>query len=280
MELNMEAAWSAATTMVRTNQKMVLAVAGLFIFLPNLVLGVLVPELGGGMPASSSNSADMDKVMDAMLTAMADQYREYWWAMLLVTIFQVSGMLALYGLLTDPARLTVGEALSRGAKLLLPYIAAQVLMVGAIMLAIALPMVLAGMTGVQALVASVGIMSLVLGVYLFIKFSLVSAVIGIEQEMNPIKALQRSWALTKGNSLRLAAFLLLLFIAIIVVSVLVTLVFGLIFAVMGEAAQSFGQALSAGIVNTVIAVVFLAVFAAVHRQLSGGAEPSSAETFE
>ena len=46
-------------------------------------------------------------------------------------------------------------------------------------------------------------------IYLFIKFALTAPVIAIEGERNPIKALARSWKLTKGNSFRIVLFLFL-----------------------------------------------------------------------
>src|SRR3546814_10348254 len=59
--------------------------------------------------------------------------------------------------------------------------------------------------------------------------------------LNPVAILARSWRLTKGNSLRLAVFYVLLIIAIGVVAILVTLVSGLVFAALGGEAETIGN---------------------------------------
>ena len=88
-----------------------------------------------------------------------------------------------------------------------------------------------------------------------------------------------SWTLTKGNSIRLFFFYLLLLVAFIIVSTVISLVLGLVFALAGEQAQ-FGQGIVSGLTNAVMIVVAICVLAAVHTQfmrLAGGpTEPTDA----
>jgi len=115
--------------------------------------------------------------------------------------------------------------------------------------------------------------------YLFTKFMLVPPVFAIERVANPITALGRSWRLTKGNSVRLFFFVVLLAIALVVVGGVISMILGLIFALAGKEIALVGNAIVSGLVNGTFYVIFLAVLAAMHRQLSGGSPEVIGETF-
>jgi hypothetical protein len=98
--------------------------------------------------------------------------------------------------------------------------------------------------------------------------------------MNPVTALSRSWALTKGNSLRLFLFYCLLFVALIVIAIVLGIVLGIIGAIAGDGAALMISGLSNAIINLIGLTIFLAVLAAAHRQLSGASTGNVVETFE
>lgn len=272
MKLDMGRAWNEATALISSNKQVVTIVAGVFFFLPYLAVALLLPE------ATPPQVDPGDS--EAALEAMTALYADYWWAFLLIAVAQGVGVLALFALLTDRARPTVSEALSRGVKGFLPYLAAQILMVLGFTLVLGIPLGLAGVSGMPAIIAVVGLVAIVAAIYAFIKLSLITPVIGIEQLYNPVAVLVRSWKLTKGNSLRLLAFYLLLFVVFIVISVLVTLVAGAIFAAFGGDLELIGNGIVGSLVNAVFVVLYLAVLAAVHRQLAGPSAEAVSETFE
>jgi ABC-type Fe3+ transport system permease subunit len=124
------------------------------------------------------------------------------------------------------------------------------------------------------------ILCLVALIYVTIKMSMVAPVIAIEKSYNPIRVIGRSWRLTKGNSLRLFLFFLLIAIVYLVVSMLVGVVTGLLMFMLGEEAFKVANAIANGLLSTVIAVVFVAVLAAAHKQLAGDAPRPVSHTFE
>ena len=272
MKFDMNAAWQDAIRMITSSRDVVVVVAGLFFFLPSVAVTLLAPGLQQ-MPQGVEGEEALAVLQAAVIDA---------WPILLVsTIATTVGMLTLLALLRDSTRPTVGEAIGIGAKSLIPYIAAQLLVGLALGLVIVLGVSIGTATGLSALAFVLVIVGIVLAIYVYVKVSLTAPVIAIEKQFNPIQAVQRSWKLTKGNSLRLFGFYLLLGLAVLVFSILVGLLTAGITAALGT--DTAGQ-LAAGIVNGLFTAgyttLFYAITAAIHRQLSGPSTERTAETFE
>jgi uncharacterized membrane protein len=94
---------------------------------------------------------------------------------------------------------------------------------------------------------------------------------------NPIRALRRSWRLTSGNGLRLAAFYLLLFLAFFVISQVLGLIVGLLTALPGAEIALVLGALLSGVIYAALILVGYAVLASVHRQLARAERVSAPE---
>ena len=275
MKLDMGRAWNDAMALLRGNQQVVLIVAAVFFFLPNLALMLLMPETMTQAETQVAGDADLG----AAIETAGVLYGKIWWQLTLISILSAIGMLGLLALLTDRARPTVGEALKTGIVCLLPYIGAQ-LLIGFIFVAIVLVvLVVAGAAGAAA-GAIVGLLAAVAAIYILTKFSLTVPVIVIEGVMNPVRALGRSWSLTKGNSVRLFLFFLLLLLAFIVIAIVIGIAGAVVGFVAGEAATVFVSALINALTNMAGITLYLAVLAAVHRQLSGGSPQALGETFE
>jgi hypothetical protein len=274
MKFDMGRAWNDAVALLRANQQVVLVVAGVFFFLPSLALVLLIPDYAQGVGTPASDATDPN----AALQALADAYGQVWWAVLISIVAQGIGMLGLLALLTDRDRPTVGEALVIGAKSFLPYIGTSILQSIALVVVVLIPFVVGGAAGLWAGVI-VGLVAAVALAYLFTKFSLSVVVIVAERVMNPVTAIARSWALTKGNSLRVFLFYVLLFIVLMVVAIVVSIVLGIIGALAGPDGVLFVSGLSNALFNMVFLAIYLAVLAAVHRQLSGSAA-TVGQTFE
>jgi membrane-anchored glycerophosphoryl diester phosphodiesterase (GDPDase) len=161
----------------------------------------------------------------------------------------------------------------------LPYIAAQLLVGLAVGLVILVPFAIAAATGLVLAATLVGVVAVVAILYLYTKFSLTVPVIVIEDVKNPLHALGRSWSLTKGNSVRLFLFYVLIFVAFIVVAMVLGIVGGVLGLIAGTEAGILVNALMSAATSMVGITLYLAVLAAVHRQLSGGAKEVGA-TFE
>lgn len=278
-KLDMGMAWTQATGLIGSNRDTIGAIAGLFFFLPALALALFAPELVSPEPAAPTG-ADPQVAMQAMMDQITQAYADNWPVFLGVTIIQFIGSMSLLALLTDRGRPTVREALMIGLASILPYVAAQLISTLAIALAIGIPLGLIAAAGSPVAAVLAGFVLVLIGLYMFIKFTLTAPVIAIEGERNPIKALTRSWRLTKGNSVRIALFLLLLFFTIGIIAALVSGIIGLIFSALGSEIALIGNGVVSALVNSGIGVIFLVVIGSVHRQLAGQSPEGIAATFE
>lgn len=276
MKFDMGAAWSEAMRLVSTNRQVVLIVAGVFFFLPYAIFMMIT---GDQMAAIEAGAGAGDADPEAAMQALMGFYAGIWWLVLLVTIVQAIGMLGLLALLRDRSRPTVGEAIGIGAKSLLPYLAAQIVVSLLLGLVVLVPIAIGAAGSITGAVIA-GLAALVVLIYLFTKFSLAAPVIVIERVLNPLAALGRSWRLTKGNSLRLWLFYFLLIVAVMVVGIVISIVVGLVLALAGPEAALAGDALVAALLNAVWATIFLAALASAHRQLAGEAPETVSEAFE
>jgi len=275
-KLDLGRAWNEAMALLKANRDVVLIVAAVFFFLPNVIATLMLPSQE--MLIMQLNALGDDPDFQEVLAVFSDFFGQSWWIYLVFALIQATGVLGLLALLTDKSRPTVGEALGFGVKALVPYLVAQILM-GFIM--VSAPILLTALgafvsLGLATMLAFIGIGVMV---YIWIKFSLLSPVIGIEKVMNPITALSRSWHLTKGNSVRLLAFYILLVIAAMVIWLVIGLLLSL-FAVLGEQIGLFAMAIGSGLMSMGFTTVLLMVLAAVHRQLSGKDIENVGKTFE
>lgn len=262
MKFDLDTAWKDTTRLLRDNFTLLAIVAGVFYFIPYAAALLWIPGLAElTMGQFDPTSADMEAMANEMFAG-------YWWALVLLGILQGIGLLAMLALLRRRANPTVGQAITTGGKSVLSYIGAQLMQAIALGIVVFLLIGIPMASGVIPLAIIGGIAGAVVVLYLLTKLSIAAPVIAIDGELNPLNALTRSWRLTKGNSLRLFFFYFLLILAYIVISTIVSMVFALIFAMGGAEAQSFGQAISASLMNALLALFFACVLAAIHTQLS------------
>ena len=260
MKFDLDTAWKDATGLLSRNLSLLAVIAGVFFFLPYAGITIAIPEMADLQQAQASGNGEV------MLAAVADLYTAYWWVFLILAVVQSAGLLAMLALVRRRANPTVGEALTTGARSVPSYIAAQLIQSALVVIVAMLLVGLGAAFGLQLLAALGGVIAFVLICYIVTKLSLAAPVIAIEGELNPVRALQRSWALTRGNSMRLFAFYVLLLIAFVVLSAVLSLVLGLAFALGGEEAALLGEAIVSGLVNSAMIVVMVCVLAAVHTQ--------------
>jgi hypothetical protein len=279
-KLDMGKAWTQTTALIGANKDTISAIAGLFIFLPSFAAALFVPELVNPPQPAPQPGADPQVAMQAALDQMTAMYVDNWPLFLAITIAGFVGSMSLLALLTDRGNPTVGEALGKGLKSIPSYIAAQILSGMAAVMVIGVPLALLSAFAPPVVTVLVGLLLVVLALYLVIKFALIAPVIAIDEVRNPFTAIARSWQLTKGNSLRIFAFLVLLFVVIVIIGALVQGVLTLILSAFGGSVASIGTGIVSALVNAVVTVIFLVVIAAVHRQLAGASPERLAQTFE
>lgn len=269
MKFDLDTAWKDALSLLSRNRSLLAILAGVFFFLPYAGTGIAIPEMQDLGQAQAGGN------FETMMAAMSALYEQYWWVFLLMAIIQGIGLLAMLALVRRRPNPTVGEALESGIKLAASYLAAQLLQTAILVLVAFLIIAISSVLGLAALAVLGGVVAFVVTCYLVTKFSLISPVIGIEGERNPVAAMRKSWALTRGNSMRLFFFYALLVIAFVVISAVISLVLGLVFAIGGDQTALFGGAVISGLINSVMIVLMVCILAAVHTQLSRMASSST-----
>jgi hypothetical protein len=268
--LDMGKAWTQATGMLGANRDLVSVLAGLFLFVPLFVvmIALLGAEIDFGAPGSDPDPERVAAQINAVLAAN-------WAPLLLAILGQLAGGIAILALLGDPRRPTVREVLARVPRLLLPMLGAQLLS-GVL---IQLPSILAGLLPEPG-AAVAGFAALAAGLYLTVKFSVVSAVVVIDRQSNPIAATRRSWRMTGGNGLRLFVFYAMLGMVGAVIGLILVLVVGLALSVLGDRAALIGNAAFAALLFSLFYTISYALTAAIHRQLSQEPRDVEADLFE
>jgi hypothetical protein len=246
IKLDFTAAWNDAVALLKTHKDMALPIAGVFILFPTILLGYFVPE--------PEIAAELEG--QAALAVMMQFYRDIAPWLILTTILAVIGNLAIYSLVLNDRKPTVGEALG-------------------LALAFFVPMLVANLLSGLAIIFGF-ILLIVPGIYLSIKFSLVGPALVAENIKSPVAALARSWQLTKGNSLYIFAFYLIIGIVALIIYMVVVGVTGALiaFALPASAALLVTSVIS-GIMEMLLSVVFVFIAMAVYRQLSA-ANPAAA----
>ena len=279
MRFDSNSAWREASLSVSANREVLAAIAGVFFLLPGLVSIIFLSDFQADLLANLSNRAGAEKILEGMSGPMIGFG-------LISFALQSVGYLALLALLTDKTRPTVGEALRLAMRALPTVLSATLLFFAGYMSAVLVLAVLgAGLakaSGLGAIVA-LAVLALIVGVvYSAIRFSLILPVVVIERVFNPVTALSRSWRLTRGNSLRLFAFFLLLTVVYFVIIMVVTMiVMALAVAIAGQGKVSLliGGVFS-GVVGAAASVLLTAILAAIHRQLAGPSSEVLGSTFD
>lgn len=270
-KLDMGKAWTQATGMIGANRDLVGVLAGLFLFIPFFVLIYALFGSGIDFGAGGGSEPDPERVAAAVNAFLLAN----WWALVLAGIGQLCAGIAILALLGDPARPTVREVLARVPRLILPVVAAQLL----VAIITQLPSFLAGLAP-DAVAAALSLVVLPVTLYLTVKFALVGAVIVLGRQSNPVTAMRGSWRLTKGNSFRLFAFFTLLVVLGAVIALILMLVIGLVLSAAGDPVARIGNAAVLSLLLTAFYTVSYALTAAIHRQLSQPLPDEEADLFE
>ncbi|WP_296677851.1 hypothetical protein [Novosphingobium sp.] len=270
MKFDSNQAWKDASASVMANRDVLLALAGVFIALPALALAIFMPP-----PEPPSGATP-----EAALALMGEYYTHSWLALLGIALLQLLGTLTMLTLFTDRSRPTVGEAIKRGARGVLPVIAAQVIMALGLGLLVSVLMIAAIASGAALLKLAAGLLLVGAVAYVLVRTALVSPIVIVEDQRNPIMALNRSWQLTKGSTGKLAGFFAILLVAAVVIYIVLAAGIGLIVSLIASGSTEAAiKDLIASFLQAVLSVYSVAIIAACHRQLAGPSAEVEARTF-
>ena len=265
MKFDSNRGWQDTVANVAANREVLFALAGVFLVLPSFAFALFYPQPNAPAGMTAAQAAQI----------MQTYYVQAMPALMPVFMLQILGMMAMIILMTDRARPTVGQAICAGARNVLPFIVVQLLIGMGMVLAAITVLVIATLVNNAVVVGMAYGLIITMLVYVGVRTLLAAPVIAAEGVRNPLKALSRSWALTGASAGRIAAFLILLALAMIVVAILVMGVTGLILALIagGDTARLIA-ALVSSVVVAVMMIYFVAAVVAIHRQLASPATDS------
>lgn len=250
-----------------------------------LMVGLLVMGMAGAM--SMGAGLEDPTALGGLGIGMIIFAALFYGAYLVLLLAQQAAMVTLASPLEEAA---FGPAMMRGFRSALPFFVISVLLLLAYsLLAVALTAVVglsaAGGGAAGEFVGGVLVLlSLPLTVFLACRFAVLVPVVAVDQVYGPIRALRRSWSVTRGKALRI----LLALIGFVAVSLLMLGVpFGIIFGA-GVAGQDSPTLGIAGLVIGFLLVIPLgAIFAmftasftaALHCEVTGGGAERLEEVF-
>jgi hypothetical protein len=241
-----------------------------------LTVGLLVIGMAGAMSigAGLGDPTALGGLGAGFVLFFALFYAAY----VVLVLAQQAAMVTLASPLEEPA---FGTAMMRGFRSALPFFAISVLLLlgyGVLMIALiaVIGVTAAGGGAAGGLIGGVlGLLSLPLMIFLACRFSVLVPVVAVDQVFNPIRALRRSWSVTRGKALRiLLALLSFGAAALVLLGVPFAIIFGGVFA--GQDSPALG--ITALVIGSLLFIPLGAVFAmftaaftaALHCEVTGG----------
>lgn len=236
-KLSYDATWADLVAIARTNASVLVIVAATFLFLPNFAQLLLAPP-------PEVRSLDWNGVR-----RMEEYFRANGLTLILCNIPVWLGSAGILALLLDPRRLTVGEALTSGMRLLPGVIVlnwlSQFLTLGGLLLLI------------------------IPGVYLIGRLMLAAPAQMAERIGNPVAAIRRSFALTGRNGWRIAGLVLLIAVVATIAGAAINVVIGIVLSlILPKIALGIAFAILKSAIGAATALLMLLLGAALFRQLA------------
>ena len=231
------AAWNDVKRLLGSHSSLVWSIAGVFIFLPQLLLNFLGPQEDG--------AAAVGLTTEQQLALVQSNLMQFIPIALIAGIISAIGNAAILRLWLSRTEISVSDALKTGLGLVITIFLIQFL---------------------TTIVSAIGLLFLIIpGIYLWTRWSVSAAYAVDMNERNPLTAMQASWGLTKGNVLSIFLFIFVLAIAIGVIVILLSIV-SAVFALI-PAVGPFLFLVIQSALATVGAVIIVAITAAIYRQL-------------
>ncbi|MFK7841297.1 MAG: hypothetical protein AB8B54_03440 [Sphingorhabdus sp.] len=240
MKLDYMQCWTGAMALLGAHKEAILAIAGVFLFLPTLLFAQFVaqPVLNG------------DEDLNGLIAIYSDYFNENALSIMASNLVLSFGGLAIYFALAPSRNNTVAEDLLAALKIFIIYLIANLL------------------TG---LITLPGFFLFILpGFYLTCRLILVPAVISDEGERNPIELLKRSWALTENNGFSIMFFILIIaVVGTITIGALQAITGVVTGLVSGGAGLPLAENLVAALTGTAFQLVLSVAIVSIYIQLTG-----------
>ncbi|MBL0114835.1 MAG: hypothetical protein IPP45_04970 [Sphingomonadales bacterium] len=234
-KLSFDAAWADLVAIGKSNASVLAVLGGAFLLLPNFAELLFAPP-------PRIESFDWNG-----LRQMEEYYQQNVVVLMLCNLPVWLGSAGILSLLLDSRRLTVGEALKSGFRLLPSII------------------ILNWLT--QFMIVSGLLLLLVPGIYLIGRLMLAAPAQMAERIGNPFRAIGRSFDLSAGNGWRIAGFVALIVVVAIIVASAANAVFGILLnLVLPKDVLGEGLALLRSAIGALNALLLLLVGAALYRQ--------------
>lgn len=250
-----------------------------------MFVGVMVMGLAGmaGFSAGLDDPAALTGLGIGMIAVIVVFYAGY----IVILLAQQAAMVTIASPLEEPS---FGGAMVRGFRSALPFFALAVLMLlGYFGLALGV-MVLLGVTdavggsGGGVLAAILPLLSLPVLIYLACRFAVLIPVVAVDQVFNPVKAIRRSWSVTRGKTL---AILLVLIAFVLGSLVALGLPVALLFAATDAASGGSGAAITLSIIGGLLIIPLMIAYAmftsaftaSLHSEVTGGGSDRLEEVF-
>ncbi|WP_430414560.1 hypothetical protein [Parasphingorhabdus sp.] len=240
MKLNYMQCWNGAMALFGAHKEAIVAIAGVFVFLPTLLMAQFVGE-----PLLNGNED-----LDAMMAVYSAYFSENLIAIVTSNLFISFGVLAICFALTPSDNFTVAENLRRTFKAFVVFIIANLL---------------AGFAFFGGLM-----LFIIPGFYIFCRLILVPVFVADTPERNPLEILKNSWAATKGNGFSIMMFLLIIYVVGIVTIGVLQAVTGVItgLATSGAGWPLIGS-LVAALTGTIFQIILTTVTVSIYIELTG-----------
>jgi hypothetical protein len=236
MSFSYNAVWEDTLKLLRRNAPLLVAIAGVFLFLPALLIAVLVPP---PEPQGADFWRDFQMLLDY------NQTNALW--LFLVWVFLMVGTLAMLRLVF--ARDTVGGALVQGL-ILTPFYFLQWI--------------------IWDFMIGFSLLLIVPGLYLIGRLVPLPAVLVAENRRNPFDAIRGTFALTTGKGWTIFGLVFVVGIVAIIAIRVADSLFGVIFII--AAGQEYGKLLTAVVASALSAALgtlLVMLYAAIYRALAG-----------
>lgn len=230
--------WQDLMAMLRANAGVLAVLAGVFFFLPALILFLAAP-----LPNTDGQTGT------AAFEVVLDYYRGNIGWFILVSAVAMFGQIAIMVLLIDRSRPTVAEALAGGARLFPGYFVTQF--------------------AVNLSVLFGAFFLLLPGLYLAARFFVVGGVMADRRSANPAEGLSGGWAVTNGRGWAVLGLVLLVgivgWIAFGAGSSVLTLLLALL---VPESLRPLTGALVDSASGAMLSLLLVLLSAAIYRQLT------------
>ena len=274
--------WNRGLTLLRENAQLIAIVAGVFVLLPNAALQFALPadaDMEQPLQALVNTNAS-DAMRQKAALALGEMLKPFFLLSAASLVFAHIGYAAIVALI-GRARPTVGEGLAQALRVVLPLMLALIItFVGAYAVLLLIQLVLMPL-GPAAGVFLGSIIGLLTFFYITARLALTLPVMVVEWQLNPLKALIRSWRLTAGNARVVFGFWMLMGVAWFVTMILQASFAGGLASVAGTGpTASLIQGLIGGAFSMVWGALYCAMGVSMHTALRGPIAEDVASQFD